>query len=316
MEADEAPSRMEEGNSERHVLDRKISVMRERFMVLQQAEKELDDGDVADDTPPPNQATPKENLAAIRWNKVRMVVRSHGSAKMMQSPQSTQDLDGTDSAKFASVSSSGKRKGLELEDIMLQDNWSEGAAVQSFLIDETHLPALQLPETSELTDTSFVNASEPLKLEVSRIPEEVVTRRKDAVEQQALLEHRRALDNIKNSQVDVIWREHLARKRVMAMESSVKTNQLKEREKIVKLAMEKEQALGRDFRRAREELEAGIRRQQAAVKEDFGSLLIHEESLARRFQVYYNMFPQPMEVGIHFCAHLPFSLFVLPAVER
>ena len=48
------------------------------------------------------------------------------------------------------------------------------------------------------------------------------------------------------------------------------------------------------------------------MKEDFGSLLIHEESLARRFQVYYNMFPQPMEVDIRLLVHLYFSFSILP----
>jgi hypothetical protein len=41
--------------------------------------------------------------------------------------------------------------------------------------------------------------------------------------------------------------------------------------------LKKQKTLAQDFRKMREDLEQGIKRQQGAIKENFGRLLIHEE---------------------------------------
>ena len=126
-------------------------------------------------------------------------------------------------------------------------------------------------------ELKFEEDAAPLKLEISRVPEEAVQEKKDTIEKALLAQQKVNVETIKKLHTDVIWREDLARKRVNELEQSTKQRINIERTKMVKAALEREKNLGQQFRKAREELEEGIRRQEAAVKEHFGRVLVHNE---------------------------------------
>ena len=72
-----------------------------------------------------------------------------------------------------------------------------------------------------------------------------------------------------------------------------------EKQKIVVENESKTKKIGRDFRRAREHLEAGLKRQMVAIQERFGDVLIAGASLARRYGMQSPHAPQPIEVRIY-----------------
>ncbi|RYG99467.1 hypothetical protein EON65_50255 [archaeon] len=311
-------------------LERKISIMRERFMKLQSLQQPDDAGDADIDIPPDiTSSTPKESVATQRWNKIRMVVRSNKGKRHLQvnmtpgspSLSSSSFFVNEDSSPRGSprsnagnsprsprtprVSLSAKSvalgKALEMEDINLLPLWNDDSQIREFNFQNLKAPSLVITDDAQTDEEDFVKGTIANKMDLYRIPEEVVEERKNAIEEIALLEKKNAVESIKKAHIDVIHREHLGRNRVQKLEQKVRDKQRKEREKLIQLAREKESQIALQFRKAREDLEAGIRRQHGSVKEDFGSLLIHEESIARRFRVFYRMVPQPMEVSNTCC---------------
>ena len=88
-----------------------------------------------------------------------------------------------------------------------------------------------------------------------------------------------------------------------------------EKQKIVVDNESKTKKIGRDFRRAREHLEAGLKRQMVAIQERFGDVLIAGASLARRYGMQSPHAPQPIEVRIYTHAYLVNPTFLpLPTV--
>lgn len=82
-----------------------------------------------------------------------------------------------------------------------------------------------------------------------------------------------------------------------------------EKQKIVVENESKTKKIGRDFRRAREHLEAGLKRQMVAIQERFGDVLIAGASLARRYGMQSPHAPQPIEVRI-ILLHQPHTTYL------
>ncbi len=260
----------------------KMMSMRERFKMLQL--EEPDDTKNIDETETPTildvavelptSASSKGATAANRWSKLRKVVRTDSdhtvhtknsflTPRLEDQPKHLEDIAAS----------------IELEDIKLMEFWNSAtkADVTSEEKPIEQLVSLEMPQSSAALD--FEIQSKPVSVTVNRIPESVVNEQREKVQLSLYEEQSKVLDGIKRKEVDVIWREHLARDRLAGLEAESRRKIEAEREKLVELSKEKEALLGRDFRKVREELEVGLRRQQGAVKENFGQVLAHEEVL-------------------------------------
>lgn len=300
-------------------LEKKMNQMREKFKLLQLEEDENKEDEIASPAPivsneglsskkvESSPASTQPNLAIKRWDRLRRIVKSDNST-------ANKVLSGKLPIKFVIPSASQTPAGsprpdegkeadsmaaLELEDIQLNDMWNSENFFKPYDLDSETVPAVEVPVFSDDMDRVFEEELNKIKIEISKIPEQAIEERKEAIETVNYNQHKSVLDNIRKLQTDIIWRENLARQRVKAMEEEAKYRLLIEREKMVQMALEKEATLGIKFRQAREELEEGIKRQQAAVREHFGKVLINNDSLARRFHVFTKTFPQPIEMRIH-----------------
>jgi hypothetical protein len=268
--------------------------------------------------------------AKAMWGKLRKVVRTSSDINASSSNLSTQSVDSpnhaaltkTDQEEFddspakeekgsgfpvarskpgtrpSSATSTSADKTLELEDIQLSNLWKKDELYLPYSHEgKVAKPELILPPVAPDLEKTFEEEVQPVKLEISRVPEEAVQEKKETIEKALLSQHRVNVETVKKLQTDIIWREDLGRKRVLELETKAKNKIRVERTKTIESALEREKKMGEQFRKAREELEEGIRRQEAAVREHFGKVLVHNESLARRFFVFTKNFPQPIEVG-------------------
>lgn len=284
---------------------KKMALMRklqERFQALQD-EEEIDNqkngGDDADISVHPTESgrssprveapKPQEvSKATTRWTKIRRIVMSDKlnrlrgniskNATPMVSPRAGASEDGEQTPFGQSRANSGKTGNvLEMEDIRLDSFWDDEKLLESYHIDGDVSTEVNRPPEKERVFEGFEEEIVPQALVVSRIPEAVVNEKKTAIEKATIEKHKVALDNVKTLQTDVIWREDLARRRVKEMEKKARQNLFIEKNKIVDTALEKEKEMSVQFRKAREDLESGIRRQVGAVKEHFGSILVHRD---------------------------------------
>lgn len=210
---------------------------------------------------------------------------------------------------------------METENLRLNEYWEH----ETFIVPKRPVPAdiaaildgssnesKAAPGSNDLADDlrpasptffsmaeSFPEESKSLSVTVNTIPDAVVKERKEAVELSLLSEKERTLEIIKRREVDVVWREHIARERIRKLEEDSAARILAEKEKALKITWQKEQVLGQQFRRVREELEAGVRNQEAAIVESYGEMRAHDDSIARRFLTFSKMLPQPLEVRVH-----------------
>ena len=297
-------------NHEPTALERKMQDMRQRFRMLQLME-EVDGKDDREESPHTvsNTASPSSNAAAVRWTKLRKIIRSSSNISkkedVITEGQATPRFDSDDEAKGDSKDNedsqpnSGKpsrptsageegRRGskshkdstqkLEKQDADLLYEWNKDEFFKSFPFEKVQHPDTSLPPipVSDI-ELKFEEEAEPVKLEISRVPEEAVQEKKDTIEKALLAQQKANVETIKKLHTDVVWREDLARKRVLELEQKTKQRIQFERTKMIQSALSREKNLGQQFRRAREELEEGIRRQEAAVKEHFGRVLTHNE---------------------------------------
>ncbi len=255
-----------ESSSEITSMESKMINMRERFKNLQLIEdqeentKNLDE--IRSDTQPPS--------ATNRWSKLRKVVRADSQEKF------SRNLSLLTTPRVASPKSIAPTEDIELEDIKLMEFW-EDVHIVNFKPDEKHLVGTELPVVKTTAEDDFEIEYLPVNVSVSRIPEQVVSEQKEKIQLSLCEEQSKIIDDIKRKEVDVIWREHLARERLIALEVESRTRIDTERDKLVELARQRDVLLGKDFRKVREELEAGLRRQQGAVRESFGQMVAHEE---------------------------------------
>jgi hypothetical protein len=232
----------------------------------------------------PRSSSPRVVSAGERWGKLRKVVLSEGGTSILNlfdSKRSLATISGEESPRpqesprvsnFRTVNAQ-----LESEDMKLNEIWSAPDFIRPFQPVLDLKPDISLPLDDADVESQFSIGVDDIKIQINKIPEEVVTEKKQAVEKAMLDQHRKTLDDVKKLKIDTVWRENLARKRIEEMEKEARDRLNSERKKMMELAMRKETAIGREFRKAREELEAGIQRQQAAVKENFGKILIYND---------------------------------------
>jgi hypothetical protein len=194
---------------------------------------------------------------------IRSTNNNEDSPRPMESPRQTQ---------FRQVNAL-----LESEDIRLNDMWKDPGLFKPFSVEAEKRPQLSMPEWSDDIESQFAIGVNDIQIAINKIPEESIMEKKEAVERATLEQHKRTLDEVKRFKSDTIWRENLARKRIEALDLEQREKMKIERQKVMQLALRKESVINREFRKAREELEIGIRRQEAAVKEHFGKVLVFNE---------------------------------------
>lgn len=272
-----------------HDIDIKMTIMRERFKMLQLVE-EPDDAVTRNNDDDSKSVISRDDtqLAAAthRWSKLRQVIRSDSQLGKYDSTKSasfsprglvkTPRLTILPSPEGSATGAAAAEEDLELEDIRLMEFW-ESPEAPPVLPDETGIEDIAAPVTHASAESEFEQSFQPKAVTVSRIPEEVVAEQKEKIQLSLYEEQSKILDNIKRKEVNVIWREHLARERLAELEAESRRRIEAEREKLADLARQREALMGRDFRKVREELETGLQRQQGAVKENFGQMIAHEE---------------------------------------
>lgn len=208
----------------------------------------------------------------------------------------------------------------EEEEARLQKFWSklsEGIPpppIQySLPIEDIYAPPEPPPYEEE-----FKEETETVGINIHRVPESVVQTQRKKMETVMLQERRKVIDSVKSKEIDILWREHLARLRVENLEKESKLRIENEKAKFVTSASEKEKLLSRNFRRAREELEASLKRQEGVIRERYGRIQIGDVqgvSMHRELTVKTSYLPQPLEIRIHILraikTKLPKGVYVL-----
>jgi hypothetical protein len=153
--------------------------------------------------------------------------------------------------------------------------------------------------------SAFALAAEDVAVSVSKVPERALLHEKERLEARLFEQRELAVSAIAARESDLVWREHLARQRVEALEKNARDNIALEREKAERWLLQREKGLGRSFRRTRESLEAEVRRHNSALVEEFGHLAsaannnAHGSVAARTMRLRSSCLPQPVEVRVH-----------------
>jgi hypothetical protein len=232
--------------------------------------------------------------ASSRWSKIRKIVLNDKLGKLKgeksksgtpaMTPRIAEETRVNDDSEESSekeqkINDENNRKEdvLHMEDIDLDAYWDDPELLKSYSmtgnVKENYISPPNKIDEIDVFDTTTA----PEILEITRIPDDVIDTRKTAIERAHWKEHQATIENVKKTQIDVIFRENLARKRIKEMETKTKEQLLIEKTKIAQLALEKEKKIGQKFRKAREDLESGISRQLGAVREHFGKLTIHRD---------------------------------------
>jgi hypothetical protein len=162
-------------------------------------------------------------------------------------------------------------------------------------IDNTlEIPRTNLFETLPDYKENFTLESRPVELVVSKIPEDLVRARHREIE----AAEAKALNDLtslaKNRERDLLWREHQARTRVTAMETMSRERLQNEIEKIYETKKDKEELLARQFRRAKEDMESFLSKQEAHLQEVHGEVVPDQvgspfPALPRRVSLTYSI---------------------------
>lgn len=307
-------------------LTRKLSLMREKFNTIKL------DSDDEDETPRPGSiltnipeesssprsaSSPTSSKSASRksakvWGKLRKIVKEiaedEKAAKAstpLSSPRAAieaQEADQEATEADDKEESPAKPITLDVEDIELSEYWMKADFIsppEPLATDASSEPLLDFLNNvpAELSTSDIME--EERKVTVSRVPEEVVREKQEEHEELLLKNQREIFDKVKKNEANVLRRENVARKRVIDFEQETKIRLDQERLKVVRIAEEREEVLGREFRRMKEQVEKEVAKQQATIVENFGKLFFREDTLSRKYHIFSSLIPQPVEFRIH-----------------
>lgn len=256
-------------------MEARMRIMRERFRTLQISEEKEDFGTVDESV---KVSTPTNN-AAVRWEMIKKVVRFDKSFGTIGG--TTSGLTSVRSHKAEkTLTKFDDDKAVALEDVELTDFFKNLSVAKPNAVDsiDDFAPTAIMPAEPTVMDiSSFEDGSKTLSLTVSKVPDDVVEDYNEKVKAALAAERQKIVDELKNHEADIIWREHAAQERIRLMESAARHRTVVEKQKIAKEKLRKEKEIGQQFRRVREKLDAGIKKQHAAVKETYGHLQFHQE---------------------------------------
>lgn len=309
----------------------KMKQMKERFQLITL----MDDDDMPDTMNDNLSGESQENTSntgraktpvkqATRWGKLRQAI------VVVSAPHNEPDLTIGSSEVPSQVPFRGPESlvGAGLADHPTNDAEEDAninAYWKSFSIPQPAVSLLDIeigefqPTPVPLYENVFVSESTPLSLGITRVPEAVVRQQRDLMERQLLDERRELVEKVKSKEMDLLWREHLARLRVEEKELKALERIKLEKDKFFSSAIDREKDLGKSFKRVRDHFEEHINYQNATAKERFGDLIVGKESLGRQLDVYSNTAPQPLELRIHFLravkTKLPKGAYVVMATQ-
>ncbi len=183
----------------------------------------------------------------------------------------------------------------EEEDATLDAYWKD---FKLEFPEDKPLDTFNLPTPPNASNELHVQASEQ-GIVIGRIPKATVQEQKDVLKERLWSERDRAMKAMKKKEEDLLWREVLAKKRVEVHENEAANRIAAEKMKVEESKLERERLLSREFRRARESLEASTRHQNAKMGEVFGTLDSRaHETLSRKMYIKSTELPQPVEFRI------------------
>ena len=326
----------DEGISSADLLNQRMLLMAEKYKTLaafdfidddddQTGTEPLSDGPGATERRRSVNLDPSSSLKAKvptrRWSKIAKVVGSVG-------PNMRASVEFRSIRRAPSIHESVEDSNKESNKDMVEDPDAEGEAAEEekkqpptvvvpvvAAFDEEKAiqewDDLSLPTPPEVIEpqfmpppvpafeTEFDEESKEKTLVVSSVPVQLVNKQKQLMELAILDDQRKSTAELRAKESDVIWREHLARQRVIRMEDEAKLRLAVEKQKILVETDEKKKKIGRDFKRATERLNSEIQQQLVYIRERFGEVLIAGATLARRYGVQSTKAPQPVEVRIH-----------------
>lgn len=121
-------------------------------------------------------------------------------------------------------------------------------------------------------DEEFLKESANLSLSVSKVPKEVLIEQQKRIDEESISTRQKNIEIMKRRDTDILWREHLARERILQKEAQTKIQNEYDLKKLHQEANEREEFLNRQFRKAKEDLEEFVKTQQAQLVEVHGKL--------------------------------------------
>lgn len=148
-------------------------------------------------------------------------------------------------------------------------------------------------------DEGFEEECSHVSLMIDKVPKDFTAEQTEALKATIIEEQKELNAHILRRESDVVLKEQLAAKRILESEALARKRVNIEKVKC-RLAMdEKERKISRDFIRAREDLELGIKKQAATIRQLYGGISTAGSSLMRQYRVQSTHAPQPVELRIH-----------------
>lgn len=148
-------------------------------------------------------------------------------------------------------------------------------------------------------DENFEAECKHVSLMISRVPRNFVIEQKEVLKATIQEEQKDLHALLLKRESDLIVREQLAGKRIRESEALALKRVNIEKVRCSIAMDEKEKKMSRDFVRAREKLEEGIKKQAGTIRERYGDIATAASSLTREYRVQSSYAPQPVEVRIH-----------------
>ena len=259
------------------------------------------------------------SVAMERWNKIKRVLKPDIQP---ESEERAQNIDGVISSNIidAENSEGAKTEILTTTEELQQTNFWDDMTMPipppcptfdnfKYTLKRTDCPDISCdtdyfpprPNVSELEQPKYVEEfqaeSKSHILMINRIPIETIEQQKIAfeLEKAAQLQELNLLQLKKES--DIEMKENLARERIIQSEISSSRKIEEEREILFDMINEEKRRINRDFIRAKNVLEIGIKRQKASITEKFGNVQV---SGSRQYGVQSTYAPQPVQMYVHF----------------
>lgn len=145
----------------------------------------------------------------------------------------------------------------------------------------------------------FELESKSASLLVSKVPAEVVLAQHRAIKEQDFHDKQVMADLVMKKEVDFMYRERIARNRVIQLEKLAQERLAEEKQKSLDAFDKREHMLNRQFRIAKERLESDLAAKQATLREVYGEVVRGGDSLSRAYKMDWDDCPQPVEVYVH-----------------
>jgi hypothetical protein len=148
-------------------------------------------------------------------------------------------------------------------------------------------------------DEGFEAECKHVSLMISRVPRNFILEQKEALKATIQEEQKDLNARILKRETELVLNEQLAGKRILESEALARKRMNIEKVRCSIAIEEKEKKMSRDFVRARENLEQGIKKQAATIRERYGDISTAGSSLTRLYSVQSTYAPQPVELRMH-----------------